>query len=713
MDLKTPLVSLAGIGPAFSSRLKNLNLKTVEDLINHYPFRYDDFSKNQDISQTQIGETVTLKGEIWSIKNIYTRYGKVLTQAIFNDGSGTLEIIWFNQPWLTKNIKAGDRLQVSGKINRKGNKTTLVSPVWERSTPEVGVGVLKPRGLGIHTGGLIPIYPETYGLSSKWLRYKISKILPNILEKIEDPMPDFISQDLLPLKDALKQIHFPDDLDKAKKARDRLAFDELFYIQLSSQKTRGEWQKKEKTEKLSIDEQKLTEFINSLPFKLTKAQEKVVEEIKIDLQKTTPMNRLLQGDVGSGKTIIAAISAFITHQNNLKTIIMAPTEILAFQHFETLKKFLEPYGIEVGIYTGSKKFTKQNYVIAIRHKPGKQSTQKQIATGCTVRCVPRNDNSQPDVIVGTHALLSKKLQPENVGLIIIDEQQRFGVSQRSLLRAKARSPHFLTMTATPIPRTVALTLYGDLDLSVIDEMPVGRKVVRTHFVPQKKRADAYKFMEKIVKDGQQIYIITPLIELSETMTSAKAVKVEFERLKKDIFPKLRLGLLHGRLKPKEKDAVILQFKNHEIDILVSTSVVEVGMDIPNAAVMVIEGAERFGLSQLHQLRGRVGRSDKQSYAFLFTESEQSSIVSRIKHLEKIYSGLKLAELDLKIRGGGEIFSTLQSGRWELKIASFSDLNLIEKTKTAVSKILSESLELDKYPVLRAKLSNLEQRIMPD
>ncbi len=678
MDLKTPLVALVGIGPAFSSRLKNLNLKTVEDLINHYPFRYDDFSKNQDIAQTKIGEVVTLKGEIWSIKNIYTRYGKVLTQAVFNDGSGTVEIIWFNQTWLTKNIKAGDRLQVSGKVNRKGSKTTLVSPKWEKLTPEVED--LKPRGLEIqtiHTGGLIPIYPETYGISSKWLRYKISKILPYLLEKIDDPIPDFILDNLSPLKEALKQIHFPDSWEKAKDARNKLAFDELFYIQLSSQKTRLEWQKKEITQALNINEKKLSEFLESLPFKLTKAQEIVIEEIKKDLQKTTPMNRLLQGDVGSGKTIIAAVAAFITHQNKLKTIIMAPTEILAFQHFETLKKFLEPYGIEVGIYTGSKK------------------------------------KANGEVIIGTHALLSDKLQLENVGLIVVDEQQRFGVQQRSLLRTKTKSPHFLTMTATPIPRTVALTLYGDLDLSVIDEMPVGRKSVRTHFVPQKKRADAYKFMDQIVSDGQQIYIITPLIEMSETMTSAKAAKVEFERLKKDIFPKFKLGLLHGRLKSKEKEVVIGQFKNHEIDILVSTSVVEVGMDIPNATIMVIEGAERFGLAQLHQLRGRVGRGEKQSFTFLFTESEDKHIVSRIKNLETIHDGLKLSELDLKIRGSGELFGTLQSGRWELKIASFSDLDLIEKTRNAAAKILAQSPKLDKYPPLRAKLSNLEQIIMPD
>lgn len=679
MDLKTPLITLTGIGPSFSSRLKNLNLLTVGDLINHYPFRYDDFSKTQDISQTKIGEVVTLKGEVWSIKNIYTRHGKVLTQAIFNDGSGTVEIIWFNQPWLIKNIKAGDKLQVSGKINRKGSKTTLVAPSWEKIEGLASSNVSQT----IHTGKLIPIYPETYGLSSKWLRYKISKILPYILEKIDDPLSEFLKEDYLPLNKALKQIHFPDDLEKAKIARERLAFDELFYIQLSSLKTKMGWQKKELVKPLKINQKKLSEFIKNLPFKLTGAQEKVLQEIMEDLKKDYPMNRLVQGDVGSGKTVVAAITAYLAFQNNLKTLMMAPTEILAFQHFETLTKLLEPYGIEVGIYTGSRK--------VINHQSSGAS----------------------HVIVGTHALLSEKLQLKNVGLIIVDEQQRFGVEQRSLLRTKVKSPHFLTMTATPIPRTVALTLYGDLDLSVIDEMPVGRKVVRTHFIPSKKRNDAYKFMEKKVLDGQQIYLITPLIEMSETLVSAKAAKAEFERLKTYIFPKLKLGLLHGKLKSKEKEAVIRQFKNQEINLLVSTSVVEVGMDIPNATIMVIEGAERFGLSQLHQLRGRVGRGEKQSYAFLFTESEDRHIISRVKHLETIYDGLKLSELDLKIRGSGELFGTMQSGRWELKIADFSNLSLIEKTKNLAEKILSQSPELDKYPLLRAKLSNPGQKIMPD
>lgn len=697
MDLNTPLKALTGIGPNYAKKLEYLGLFTLEDLINHYPFRYDDFSSNQALSQVSVGEKVTLKGEVWSIKNTHTRFGKVLTQAVFNDGTGTIELVWFNQPWLTKSINTGDSLQVSGKINRKGNKLSLVFPVWEKLESSQSSVVSNQT---IHTGRLIPVYPETYGITSKWLRTKIAKLLPFTTPKIIDSIPDFLIKDKTPLNEALKQIHFPDNLEQAKKARERLGFDELFYIQLTSLKTRKEWQEKELTQAFKIKEEKLKDFIKNLPFELTSAQTKVTQEIIEDLKKDHPMNRLVQGDVGSGKTIVATIAAFLAYLNGLKTVIMAPTEILAFQHHETLSKLLTPYGVGVGVYTGSRKYTQ-----------GIGSRVKGLEKGKSL--TPYNLNPKPSIIVGTHALLSKKLKLDNVGLVVIDEQQRFGVEQRSLLRTQASSPHFLTMTATPIPRTVALTLYGDLDLSVIDEMPVGRKIVRTHFVPQKKRADAYQFIDQHIKQGFQTYIITPLIEESETLISAKAAKVEFERLQKDIFPNLKLGLLHGKLKSKEKEDVLNDFKNHKIDILVSTSVVEVGVDVPNATIMVIEGAERFGLAQLHQLRGRVGRGEVQSFAFLFTEMETPQIINRLKHLEKIHDGLKLSEIDLQIRGAGEVFGTLQSGRWNLKIASLSDLKLIEETRTAASKILQDNPNLDKYPLLASKLLGQGKTVMPD
>lgn len=668
MDLQTPLSKLTGIGTTMASRLARLELTTLEDLIHYYPFRYDDFSAISSALEAQVNQKVTLKGEIWSIKNIYTRSRKVITQAVFNDSTMPITLTWFNQHWLTNQIASGDKLQVSGKLTKYKNKLSMMAPVWEK---------IESRQT-IHTGGLIPVYPETFGVTSKWLRTKISQLLPQVESVITDPLPTQIRGNMLNLPEALGKIHFPENWQEAEKAKDRLSFDELFYIQLATQKVRAQWHQKPSIETFKIDQKKLTSFIKSLPFKLTSAQQRVIEEIVSDLKQTHPMNRLVQGEVGSGKTMVAACIAYLTHLQGLRTLFMAPTEILSFQHYETLKKLLDGHGLTIGIYTGSRKKVGEDHII-----------------------------------VGTHALLSHKLAIKDVGLIIVDEQQRFGVEQRTYLRQRAKVPHFLTMTATPIPRTVALTLYGDLDLSIIDELPKGRQRVLTHVVPAKKRADAYTFITKHVEEGSQVYIITPLIEPSETLQTVKAARDEFERLQKNIFPQFKLGLLHGRLKSKEKEAVINNFRAGKMDILVSTSVVEVGMDIPNATIMVIEGAERFGLAQLHQLRGRVGRGAKQSYCLLFPSQEEAQVVQRLKNLEKTYDGMKLSELDLKIRGSGEIFGKKQSGRFELKLASLTDLTLIEKTKEAASKILSDDPTLDKYPALKGKLQNLAGSVMPD
>lgn len=550
-------------------------------------------------------------------------------------------------------------------------------PRWEKNSADTLTS--QPADTpNLHTGRLVPVYPETEGLTSKWVRTKIDQLLPKIQSSIKDPLPESIRGNMLNLQDALKAIHYPSSWQDVENARERLGFDELFFVSLATQKTRLEWNKKPTVAALKINQKDVDEFSEKLPFELTKAQKKALAEIISDLKKRAPMNRLIQGEVGSGKTVVAAIIIYLLHLNKLKTLFMAPTEILAFQHFETISKLLEPFNIKVGIYTGSKK-----------------------------------DARDVDVIIGTHALLSSKLNTPKVGLIIIDEQQRFGVEQRAYLRGKAKPPHFLTMTATPIPRTVALTLYGDLDMSIIDELPKERLKIKTYVVPTKKRADAYKFIEKKAKAGDQIYIITPLIEESETLVSAKAATIEYERLQKEVFPKLKLGLLHGRMKPKEKEDVMKKFKDGAFDILVSTSVVEVGMDIPNATIMVVESAERFGLSQLHQLRGRIGRGKKQSYCLIFSEIPNRENISRLKNLEKIDNGLKLAELDLKIRGGGEIFGLKQSGRFEFKIASFHNLTLVEKTKEAAKKLLQDDPTLDKYPLLKAKLHELAKQVMPD
>jgi ATP-dependent DNA helicase RecG len=667
MDLNLKLSSLPGVGPAMSKKLEKLDLIKVEDLLFHFPFRYDDFSVLKPVSETQIGEVVTLRGEIWSIKNVFTRAGKVLTQAIFNDGESSIYLTWFNQSYLIKTIATGSKLQISGKLTKYKNKLSIIAPQWEK---------VEDGNQTLHTGRLVPIYSETSGVTSKWLRNKIDQVLPLTLPNISDYLPGEIKGDMLDLPRAISKIHFPDNFEDVEKAKNRLGFDELLLIQLATQQARLRWQSNDLLKSWVIKKSDLDEFYKSLPFKLTEAQLKVISEINEDLQKTYPMNRLLQGEVGSGKTIVAATAIYLAHLNGYKSLLMAPTEILAWQHFETLKKLLEPFSITVSIYTGSKKSV-----------PG-------------------------DVIVGTHALLSEKIQPENVGLVVVDEQHRFGVTQRGVLRQKGVAPHFLTMTATPIPRTVALTIYADLDLSVIDELPKSRPKISTHLVPEVKRNDAYKFIEKKVREGIQAYIITPLIEESETRTTAKAATVEFENLK-TVFPDLKLGLLHGRMKSADKQKILDGFRNGEVQILVSTSVVEVGVDVPNACIILIEGAERFGLAALHQLRGRVGRGIKESFCLLFTENSSDIENNRLKYMETTFNGLKLAELDLKIRGSGTIFSTHQHGRFKLQIADLTNLKLIEEAKQKARKLLQIDPTLEKYPLIRVQLSKLASDVMPD
>ena len=697
MDLNLKLSSLPGIGPNIANRLERLDLLCVQDLIYHFPFRYDDFSVIKPVSETAVGEVVTLRGEIWSIKNIFTRYGKVLTQAIFNDGANSINLTWFNQSYLTKSIETGDKLQVSGKLTKYKSKLTIMAPSWERT----GANVFHLRGgiaSHLHTGRLVPVYPETYGVSSKWLRGKIDKILPLALPSIPDFLPEEIKGNMLELSEAIRKIHFPENWQDVLEARQRLGFDELFLIQLATKQTRARWQNKSLVAPWVIKKEALVKFTKSLQYELTKAQDKVIAEIISDLKRDFPMNRLLQGEVGSGKTVVAAAAIYLAHLNGFQSLLMAPTEILAWQHFDTLKKLLEPFGINIGIYTGSKKSPLSS--------PGRSrfTTPSRWPNGLL--------EGELNVLVGTHALLSDKIQPEKVGLIVIDEQHRFGVEQRTLLRQKGTAPHFLTMTATPIPRTVALTVYADLDLSVIDELPKSRPKINTHLVPEHKREDAYNFIAKKVREGDQAYIITPLIEESETRASSKAAIVEFEKLKK-VFPDLNLGLLHGRLKSKEKQAVLEDYRAGKVQILVSTSVVEVGVDIPNATLMLIEGAQRFGLAQLHQLRGRIGRGTKQSYCLLFTENQNANESQRLKYMETTFDGLKLAELDLKIRGSGTIFSTLQHGRFELKMADLRNLSQIKKVKYQAEKLLKNNPTLDKYPLLQAQLQNISQEVNPD
>ena len=654
----------------YSRRLEKLGIQNFEDFLYHVPFRYDDFSLISKINRVQPGEIVTIQGTVSEINNEFTKNFKRLQKAEIADETGTIEVIWFNQPYLTKVIHKNDKIALSGEINWFSKKLVMQSPEYE----------IINISEAIHTGRLVPVYPETRGVTSKWLRRQIYRLIKE--NQFIEHLPDSIinNHGLIEINEAIEQIHFPKTINNAEKSRQRLAFDELFLLQLSAMYRKLNWNKNLISNPFLVEKFKneTEKFLKKLPFNLTNAQNKVIKEIFEDLALDKPMNRLLEGDVGSGKTVVSAIAMYTSFLNGFQSVLMAPTEILAQQHYKVISDLLTPFKIKVGLATGSQKTKIKNF----------------------------------DVMVGTHAVLEKGINFDKLGLVVIDEQQRFGVEQRALIRNKGKNPHLLTMTATPIPRTIALTLYGDLDLSILDEMPIGRKQIKTWLVPQEKRENAYSWIEKQIKETKsQVFIVCPFIEESETMQTVRAASKEFENLKNNVFKKLKLGLLHGKMKAKEKNEVLEKFRDKKIDILVATPVVEVGIDIPNATIIVIEASERFGLAQLHQLRGRVGRGDKQSYCLLFTESKSPQTLERLKAMEKHNFGAELAELDLKLRGPGEIYGTAQHGRHMLKIASFSDFDLIKKVRTEAEKIFPK---LKNYPKLIEKLKSVNfKQVSPD
>ena len=686
MDWHTPVRFVPGIGPILATKLEKLEIFIAGDLLTHIPFRYEDYSVISKIANLQAGETVTVIGQFTTLKNAYTKRGFNLQKAVITDETGSLDVTWFNQPFLVKTFNSHAGLvALVGKVDMNGFKLVLPSPQYE---------IVKPNTPLIHSGRIVPIYPETAGITSKWLRTRIFSLLETSITHEYLPTTLINTLGFISFPDALSTIHFPKSLNQVEAARRRLAFDELFIRQFEALMKRREWNKHILTKPLQINEQRLQKLIASLPFTLTPAQEKVIDHIIADLKSNKPMNRLLQGDVGSGKTVVAAIAMYITYLNQGKSLIMAPTEILAEQHYQTLNEFLTPFGIKVGIQTGAKKDINP-------------SSPPLKLRGGRVGLF--------DVLVGTHALLEKKVKLDDVKLVVIDEQHRFGVKQRSILREKGESPHVLTMTATPIPRTVALTLYGDLDLSVIDQMPKGRKTIKTWVVSQIKRAAAYGWIRTQVKNtSQQAFIVCPFIEPSESISTVKAATHEFNHLRADVFPDLRLALLHGKLTSRQKQTVLTDFRHGKYDILVCTPVVEVGIDIPQATIMLVEAAERFGLAQLHQLRGRVGRSDTQSYCLLFTSENTSQALGRLKHLETAATGAELAELDFKIRGPGQIYGLAQHGRDQLKIATFGDLQLIELARIEAQKLFAADSTLSQLPLLKERVrSGKIGEIVPD
>ena len=702
ISLNSPIEHLKKVGPSYLKILHKVGIKTVKDLLFYFPHRYDDFSQIVPISQLRVGQTATISGKISDIKNIRTWKKRMyVTEALIEDKSGSIKAVWFNQPYLIQTLQKGRLINLSGKATFAGQSLCLSNPAYETLKTMRGSPSWRGAAPHTHTGRLVPIYHETYGLSSRYLRYLIKPLLP-LTAQILDFLPVQIKQKfgLIDLNQAIRQIHFPDNLESARKARSRLSFDELFLTQLTILKQRQDLSK-EKAPAIAFHQKLIQLFVKRLPFKLTDDQRLAAWQIFQDLAKPKPMNRLLNGDVGSGKTIVATMAALETAKAGYQAAFMAPTEVLAKQHFETLKNLLKNYNLKIALLTSSES-----------RRNGGSPREKGAAPGSTLK--KQIADGEIDIIIGTHALIQEGLTFNKLGLAIVDEQHRFGVVQRAALQKKIYQmedglttiPHLLSMTATPIPRTLALTIYGDLDISLLKEMPKGRQKIITKVAAPALRKKTYDFIRTQVKKGRQGFVICPLIEESEKL-EVKSVTEEYKKLSSKIFPDLKIAMLHGQMKSKEKEEIMKKFKEKKSNILVSTSVVEVGVDVPNATIMIIEGAERFGLAQLHQFRGRVGRSEQQSYCFLFTDSTAKKTHQRLKALLKSENGFELAEKDLKIRGPGDLIGSRQWGLPDLAMASLNDLELIQKARQAAKEILGKNLL---FPALQEKLKAFQTKV---
>jgi len=699
MDLSTPLKNISRITPAYAKILDRIGLFTIEDLLLYFPFRYDDFSKIVPVSSDYLGENITIEGQVIKIKvaRIFKRRMTIIEASIETANKTTLKAVWFNQKFILSTIQEGARVRLAGKLEIKGRTFQMTSPAFERAGREA-----------TNTGRLVPVYSETKGLTSKWLRWQIKTLLP-IVKNISEIVPREISQkfNLFSLARSIQEIHFPSSKENLVRAQKYFAFQEMFLVQLKALQTKNVWDKK-KAISLSLDKKNLQEFIQNLPFKLTNAQKKTLREILSDLKKNKPMNRLLNGDVGSGKTIVAAAGSLPALWQNSQVALMAPTEVLARQHFESLAEIFKNQDIKIALLTNSYKLT---------HQP--EGHYRQNGNDNRENLLKKIKTGKIDLIIGTHALIQKDVSFKNLALVIIDEQHRFGVSQRAFLQQETMRasdgniqtiPHLLTMTATPIPRSLAIAFFGSLDLSVLDEMPKNRKTIITKIVPPAAREKAYTFIRKEIQKGHQAFIILPLVEDSKALSELKSAKTEHERLSKEIFPELKLGILHGRLKSTEKEKVMQKFKDKKTQILVSTSVVEVGIDIPNASVMLIEDAERFGLSQLHQFRGRVGRGVHQSYCFLFSGSNSEKSEERLLALEKTNDGFEIAQKDLEIRGPGHFFGTIQSGLPDIAMENITNLKLIKLAREEAENILKKDTNLKKYPEIKKALEKFQESV---
>jgi ATP-dependent DNA helicase RecG len=662
MNLDTRLEKIKGVGVRAAGQFAIAGIETVGDLINFLPRAYEDFSHVSPIFGIKPGKT-TIKAHCEKISTRPVRRGLRITTATLADKSGKLQAVWFNQPYRETQLKSGKEFYFSGMFEFNYNRYQLTNPSAELVSD-----------MPVQTDRILPIYRSIKGLKSTLVRKILSELKP-LITMLPETLPDTIikSEKLISRSQAILSMHFPKTIEEVGKAKERLAFEELFQLLLASQLNRQEnakligWQ-------IPFNLSIVSSFVTKLPFRLTTAQRIAAWEIIQDLERKTPMNRLLQGDVGSGKTVVAGLVACQVAHFGYQTALMAPTELLANQHAETLSKLLKPLGVNVGLLTGSVKGA------------ARKTLYKQI------------ENGTVNVIVGTHALIQETVKFHKLGFVIIDEQHRFGVEQRQQLLKKSKyMPHMLAMTATPIPRSLMLTVYGELDLSILNELPVGRKPIITKIWSPNSRAQMYEAIDVELADGRQAYVICSLIE-DNPENEIKSVKLEFTKLQNSIFKHRRIGLLHGKLKSDEKDAVMREFSNGKLDILVSTTVVEVGVDVANAAVMLIENADRFGLSQLHQLRGRVGRSELQSYCYLVT-STSARPTKRLQEIEKSNDGFHLAEVDLELRGPGEIYGRAQHGALNLQIATLADTKLIVRAQKQAKRFVEDGQNLLQYKQL--------------
>ncbi len=696
--IKTPLTITSSIGdlPRVSEthvkHLKRLTIETVEDLFYHFPTRYDDFSKIYKIDEIGRDMNVTLAGTVHNISSTRS-YKKrmMITSATLSDETDSIRLVWFNDRFVGSSLKEGMAIRISGSVGADFDGLIMTNPVFERAA--------RPP---VNTARLVPIYPETSGITSRWLRWQVDEMF-RALGGVPDIIPEDIRTQLnLPDRTtALKYIHFPRTQDHATMAQKYFAFEEMLLVQLQALRIKRQWHN-EKAPAITSAKGAVADFATTLPFTLTTAQHRAVTAIAQDISTNQPMNRLINGDVGSGKTAVAAAAAYAVAMAGYQVAILAPTEVLARQHYASFMHMFAHTEFDCALMTGATKMYQDKRVT-------RPALLKRLAHG------------DARVIIGTHALISDDVAFKNLALVVIDEQHRFGVAQRSAMQRKTAAlddgstqtiPHFLTMTATPIPRSLALAFFGDVDLSVLDEMPGGRKPIKTTVVGSLERKKTYAFIDRELSNGRQAYVILPLVETSgkESTAHVKAATEEAQELQTKIFPHYRIGLIHGRMKPKEKESIMRAFHDGEIHILVATAVVEVGVDVPNATVMIIEGAERFGLSQLHQFRGRIGRGKHQSYCFLFSSKTVDPPPERLRILAHNSSGFDIAEEDLKLRGPGQFFGTRQSGLPDIAMANIANVRLIEHAKNHAEHILHDDPSLARYPLLKRALTKFENDI---